>query len=233
MKKGIIALTMLALATQGAAAADFFSTDQPDEILTFGMRVGVNTANATLGKTDKQLQWNHNGWGAGFTGGIVANINFRDWITIQPGFFYDTRSNNYAYVWDNLIETAQGPATAKYTAVGHTLNYNFTIPVMVCANFNVTNDLKWSLEFGPYLQFGIGKHDEGEVIKGNLAFSYSDGYYKERHRTQFGMKMGTGLLINNHYYAGIHYLAGCTSVYKTSGLSGRTKEWTFTVGYNF
>ena len=206
-----------------ASAADFLPTEPAEKTLGIGVRAGFNTANSTIGSkyTAEKIE----GWGTGFDAGIVVDIQFREWFAIQPGIFYESRSNKYTYIWHNGIAQASG------LAIGHSLDYSINIPVLFSARFNITDNLQWSVDIGPYFSFGIGKHDKGEYAEGTVSYNYDNGYYKHRNRFQSGLKFGTGLEFMKHYYIGVHYMAGMRDVYKDYG--GRNKAWSFMLGYNF
>lgn len=218
----IKSLIILAAATVSAfplTAADFLSTDKPDNTFVPGVRIGINTANATI---DPDYFSNSlSAWGTGFDLGVVMDIYFRDWISVQPGIFYESRSNKYVYEQLNQ--------DIDYLYNGHTLDYSIKVPIVASAHFNITDRLRWNVDFGPYVSVGIGKHDEGTLRSGDIILPYSNGFYKNRNRWTVGMKMGTGITFMNHYYFGVHYLAGISDVYKDYG--GRSKAWTFTIGY--
>ena len=57
-------------------------------------------------------------------------------------------------------------------------------------------------------------------------------YVAEHRGFDVGLKMGTGLKLFDHYYVGVHYLAGLTHAWKLPS-GGKNKSWMFTVGYDF
>ncbi len=225
--KLLIALSFIGLSLN-AAAADFFSAEPADHFFNLGVRVGFNTSNSSV--SSKQLQSAHSSWGTGFDAGVVADINFNDWLTLQPGFFYQSRSGNYY--------TLRTFNDAPMATEGHTLYYMFNVPLLVSARFNLSDDLRWSVDAGPYVSFGLGHNDTRQAVAGKEVVKYHLGYFDTRNRFQWGLKFGTGLQFKSHYYVGIHYMAGCRNVYDSAthreqGLSGRHKSWVFTLGYDF
>ena len=108
---------------------------------------------------------------------------------------------------------------------GHTLSRSFQVPVMGIFKINPMENLVWSIEFGPYFNFGLSGSDKGTQEIGTALREYSDGYFDT------GFKMGTGLQVFDHYYLGIHYEAGACKVWKH--YNGHNKAWSFTLGYNF
>ena len=95
MKKLLLSLAVCG-ATLSASAQDFFSTDDPETLFNLGVRVGINTSNRTLSNSIGNI-WNINSWGTGFDAGVVADINFKNYISVQPGFFYESRSGSFVY----------------------------------------------------------------------------------------------------------------------------------------
>ncbi len=222
LAKLLMAATIICT-SQTVSATDFFSTENADELFRIGARAGMNMANVSAGGDN--FSWNHDSWGTGFDAGVIVDINFRDWLTIQPGLFYQSRSNNYTHI--------VGYGTDRNVTVGHTLHYALVIPVVASVRFNPANNIRWSIDMGPYISLGLGHQDKGQVIVPQPETSFNKDYFDDRHNSQWGIKMGTGLNILDHYYIGIHYMAGIGNVYKKPGVSGHAKAWTFTLGYDF
>lgn len=233
----LIGATMT-LTALGAAASDFFSTEKSDDLFTFGARIGVNTTNRTLGDKAFPNCYHHESWGTGFDLGAIVNLNFRNYLSIQPGFFFESRSGSYTLmgtgvgsgVTDNPSEIAQ---------TGNRRSYNFTIPVLAVIGFNVTDDLRWNVEAGPYVSFVLDSSLKNKrfVVNGTadtpLFMQHAAG-------VDFGFKMGTSIRILDHYYVGAHYMAGCLKAWEdrkvdniTKEFGGVTKGWVFSIGYDF
>ena len=224
----------MALATLSIHAQDFFSTEKADEFFTFGARVGFNTSNRTVNSPMVSV-WNINSWGTGFDAGAVVNLNLRDYLTIQPGFFYESRSGSFAYQsYAYNLDDIHDYDIVK-TQVGKGREYLFNIPIMGIVHFNILEDLRWNVELGPYFQFKLRSTFDGKFSYPHVAYNGDIVYNDNTKTTKFdvGIKMGTGLDICRHYYVGIHYLAGMLRAWNPAALGGHNKEWMFTVGYNF
>lgn len=214
-----------------AAANDFFSTEDAGRLFNFGVRFGVNTSNRTV---DKPVfnQWNKNSWGTGIDAGFVVDLNIKDYLSLQPGFFYNSRSGDYAYRF-NYIN--QDDLETVVTQLGHCRAYYFTIPVMGVLHLNAGDNLRWNVEFGPYLQIKLHSKFDNQIDyplpRPNLMGESLDNAGLKG--VDFGFKMGTSLNIYRHYYVGVHYLAGCLNAWNPGALGGRNKEWSFSVGYDF
>lgn len=220
---------LLAAATQ-ASAVNFLDTSAPDKLFTTGVRIGVNSSNRTFSK-DYFPEWNVNSWGTGFDAGVVIDLHLRDFLSLQPGFFFDSRSGNYAYAqkyWENGIEDI-------LTQMGHYKVYNFNIPILACFHFNLNEYLRWNVEAGPYFQFRLKATDNNriQVIYPQtgpfepLLFTYAKNNFFD-----VGVKFGTGFTLNKRYSLFVHYLAGCRNVWKIPYQGGKNKEWLFTIGYD-
>lgn len=216
--------------SKGYAQAPFFDTDEPKNFFTFSARVGVNTSNKTF-PNGNFTDWNKNGWGTGFNIGILANLNFKEYLTIQPGIFFETKSGSFSYVTQYLT-LFNFPDT--YFEVGTTHDYDITVPVMGNIKFNVASNVKWIVEFGPYIQFRLKSkgYDKLLVIHRPWLGARYETYVPELNNFDFGFKMGSGLRFCQHYYVGFHYLAGVCNAWKNPA-GGKNKSWEFSIGYDF
>lgn len=226
------------LAAAGASADDFFSTEPAENLFTFGARIGVNTSNRTLGNDCYPDGYHNESWGTGFDLGFVANINFRNYFSIQPGIFFESRSGGYT-VMGSAKDSGFSDDGSKMAQAGKRRSYNITIPVMAVVGFNVTDDVRWSVEAGPYVSFVLDSSlkNKAFIVDGQ---SETPLFMQDPASVDFGFKMGTGIEVLKHYYVGAHYMAGCIDAWKdrkianvTKNFGGHTKAWVFTIGYNF
>lgn len=216
---------MVAWLPNSVQAQKLFDAGTPDNLFTLGLRAGINTSNLNI---DKRVfpSWNVNSWGTGFELGAVVNINLRNFFTLQPGFFYESRSGNYAYSAQDLPISAENQ-------MGHYRNYHFTIPVIAQYRMNLIPGCTWSVDLGPYFSWLLHNRQRDGILYAEP--DQIPGIIKqaELHRYDWGLKVGTGLEFLTHFYAGIHYKAGMRDSWNSDWLGGRSKVWTFTVGYNF
>lgn len=239
MKRFIISV-LCASGMLAMNAADFFSTDVSPDFMTFGARIGVNTSNRVIDKKSMPLVYNHQNWGTGFDLGVVANFNFRDYLTLQPGLFFESRNGSYTFMGQGYQIDADG-SYSQVAQAGDRHSFNFTVPVMAVIGFNVTDDVRWTVEAGPYLAFVLSSK-----LKNKSLISPSDDaaqsiFASKPASFDFGFKLGTGIKVLQHYYIGAHYMAGCIDAWKNHKLpdnrhinyGGVTKGWVFTLGYNF
>ncbi len=242
MKRIAILLVIAALAAGTTNAADFFSSATPEQPFNLGIRLGVNTSNRTVGN-ENMYGYNVQGWGTGFDIGVVADLNVRDYLSLQPGVFFESRSNTYTFI--NAVPAA-GLNAAEYlmTQAGTFNSYALTIPVIGSMRFNITDDIRWNVDFGPYVSFMFGSKLKNKVNHNSIN---NDGipaagaeFRQKAAPVDVGLKFGTGLQILKHYSIGVHYMAGITRAWKNVktdfgnySYGGRTKAWVFTLGYDF
>lgn len=222
---GIMSLILIPVRAQ-----EFFDTSVSERLFNVGVRAGFNTSNRTFPKGAFNT-YTHDSWGLGLNAGVVANLNFREYLSLQPGIFFESRSGDFSYFTDYLSSFGKNETSYQ---IGHLRTYSVSVPIMGIVKFNLSPDIKWNVEFGPYFQY-IGK----ETGQNKVAVLYRPAqsndylYYIAKQRSfDVGLKIGSGLLIKDHYYLGIHYLAGlCNAWSMPSG--GRNKSWSFTIGYDF
>ena len=232
MKKIIISIICL-IAVAGnlsIKAQPFFDTSDSPIFFSLSGRIGFNTSNKTFPKGHFNL-YNKNSWGTGFNIGALANLHFKEYLTIQPGIFFESRSGDYSYLTDYLNYT--GKEDTHYE-IGHLRGYYFTIPVMGVVKFNLAENIKWMVEFGPYFQFALKQTGQNNVVVlYRLPQNNSYSQYIAKHNSvDVGFKMGTGLRFYDHYYIGVHYLAGMCNTWKQPA-GGKNKSWEFSIGYDF
>lgn len=234
--KRLLLGAICALVSAGASASDFFSTEECEELFTFGARIGVNTSNRTVKSSAYPECYHHESWGTGFDIGAVVDLNIRNYISIQPGFFFESRNGNYTFMGSEFLNTENPSEIAQ---AGKRSSYNFTIPVLASLHFNLTDDVRWNVDAGPYIAFVLDSKLKNKyfVVDGPSETPLFD---RKAANVDFGFKMGTGLDILEHYYIGVHYMAGCVDAWKDRKIGtfkqsagGVTKAWVFSIGYNF
>lgn len=226
----IIFLCLLTFSSVRMKAGEFFDTSEATTFFSLSGRIGFNTSVKTF-PANHFTVWNHNSWGTGFNIGAIANLNFREYLTVQPGLFFSTGSGAYSYVTDYLNMIG---GQDRFFQMGKTRNYYLRIPIMGVVNFNLAENIKWMVEFGPYFQIRLK-----ETGYKNITVLYRlpqntkyDTYVPSTNGFDFGFKMGSGLRFYSHYYVGVHYLAGVCNAW-TNPSGGKNKSWEFSVGYDF
>lgn len=230
MNKKFISLLFLLAFILPAKSSEILDTSTPLNLFTFGGRIGFNTSNRTFPGGHFNM-WNNNGWGTGFDLGVVANLNFKEYLSLQPGIFFDSRSGSYSYLTGYINNL--GLEDTHYE-MGHLRGYNITIPIMGIIKLNVAPQFKVSGEFGPYFQFSLKQTGQNNV---NVLYRQPQSneygvYIAQLRKYDVGLKMGFGISLFDNYYIGVHYLAGMCNAWKHPA-GGKNKEWLFTVGYDF
>ena len=138
--------TLAAIAAITAATApaqEWIDTSTADNFMTLGARIGFNTSNATRDK--EPALTNLDSWGTGFDAGVVVSLNFLNCVSVQPGFFFESRSHNYSYI------APSGSTVLPFNVheYGHTRHTTFKVPVMGQFVTNPAEGLRWSFDFGP------------------------------------------------------------------------------------
>ncbi len=240
----LLCLAVTVLSAASCLAGGFMNTAAPRKLFNFGVRFGLNTTNRTV-NNDVFNRWNLNSWGIGIDAGAVFDINFRDYLTIQPGFFYENRCGKYAYAFNYINDLGDNDVMTQF---GNVRTHSFVVPVMVGLHFNISSAVRWNVEVGPYLQFilknsrGDGfKYADGDVAavtpaaEGGSTPAVNQTHMRVAHASNFdfGLKVGTSFSVLRHYYIGVHYMAGWLDAWKEPELGGRNKGWVFSIGYDF
>lgn len=233
MRKSLLLATLLmSVMTFSMSAADFFDKSNPENLFNLGVRVGMNTSTRNI-DNDVFDAWNSNTWGTGFDAGIIADLNFKDYISVQPGLFFQSRSNKYSYITTTAV-TEEG--TFYMNQFGKDRSYSLIIPIMCAVHFNLSDNIRWNVEAGPYFDI---------ILKNSISNNILYPIYNAPNATpakysaanpskfDFGLKMGTSIKFLDHYLVGVHYMAGCLHPWQEGKLGGRNKAWTFTIGYDF
>lgn len=226
----ILLLIIMSVCGFGTKAQEFMSAEAPAEIITIGFRAGVNSSIRTFGK-DYFRKWNVDSWGSGIDLGFVLDLNMRDFFSIQPGIFFESRSGSYAYATNyyDYLERSQ-----DFTQMGRYRTYSMVVPVMFSFHFNLSQSVRWTAEAGPYGQLWLHSTDKDKIIVPNLQLTPSTVLHPNVAKARIGdagLKIGSGLTLNRKYSFYIHYLGGFRKAWRYPHLGGRNKAWTFTVGY--
>lgn len=197
---------------------------------SLGARVGFNSSN--FAEARSALSLNQPQWKKGFIAGIEMDIPLLMGFHLAPGFYFDHRNNDYSAVSGN-VQTF-GSVSSSW----------FQFQLMASYHISPLSFTTVCFDFGPYLAYGFGGSDKFQQVTfdsllpavASAKFSTStfghDGSY---FRTDWGFKMGVGLLLARHYYLGAHYVAGARnlSIHKSAIDNSKSRSWEFTLGYNF
>lgn len=233
-----ILLSFLISATTLAATAEM-----PVRI---GVRAGVNTSNISETRLmeGSECMLNPN-WRCGFDFGAVVDIRMSSHVYLQPGFFYSYHNDAYKTSVAYIREIDGVPTRGAMQTDGRVLTSWFHIPILISYRYAPVSILELQADFGPYLSYGLAGHDTAssiELVDGLPAMTYpeisteafgkDDGQY---FRIDWGFKLGLGFEFFKHYYFGAHYLIGARNIAKNKQVvsDAHSREWKFTLGYNF
>ncbi|MDE6717369.1 MAG: PorT family protein, partial [Muribaculaceae bacterium] len=183
--------------------------------------------------------YNFQSWGTGFTAGVIADLHIRDYLAIEPGVFLESRSGHSSFIAGRYDDSS---VPYYVTQEAHRHTYNLTVPVVASVRLNLSERLRWHIDFGPYIAFLLkSKLENKELISTRPDLSNEVPFSTDPSSVDFGFKMGTGFELSRHLYFGIHYEAGAVKAYRNKDMGdhllmsygGRTKAWNFTVGWNF
>lgn len=246
MKKtitAIIAAAMLAIPAASSAQA-LIDTGTPSKVVQAGIRVGFNTSNLTTNYDEAfpEIAWNHTQWKQGFTIGAAVDINLKNYLAIQSGFYFKSRNSDFHYLLNE---------TSLRAIDGHWGAYYFEIPLLLSFRLGVAELAQAQIDLGPYFATGFGGkvnytlyQSESSLLDGShsvVAYESKGDYFGDHgiaNRFDWGLKFGLGFLVMQHYYIGAHYNFSCKNILKdvpdaAKRPKGHNKAWTFTLGYNF
>lgn len=221
MKKLILTAIVAAATSVSAIASPPF---------TLGVRVGFNSSNFSEARSAVTLDQPQ--WKKGFIAGVEMDMPLLVGFHLAPGFFFDHRNNNYTAVDGN---------TQTYGSVSSSW---FQFQLMASYHISALSFATVQFDFGPYVAYGVGGSNKFQSITYDLllppmasaefsvpTFGHDGSYF----RTDWGFKMGAGLLFAKHVYLGAHYVIGARnmSIHKSLIDDSQTRAWEFTLGYNF
>ena len=240
MRKLFLSIAIALAAVLPVSAADFMETGMPDKTVGIGLRFGINTTGqkTKLGSYSDNVSINN---GTGFTVGAVVDLNVRRYFSVQPGIFFENRSFDYT-----VVRHSSADRTLQNN-LGHTRSYSFTIPVLASFRFNLSENVQWNVEVGPYFAFGIGGGDNMDDIITKVPADGTSGIYNHeyydrdfygdatwQHRKfDWGSKIGTGIRVKERYSFNIHYMCGFKDLSADKNWTMKNRSWTFSVGYGF
>ena len=179
----------------------------------------------------------------GFTLGIAYNHEVNEIFSVQPELYFIQKGfrQDFHQSENGLSIDADGKFAINY----------LELPILAKASFG-EGDVKFFLNGGPYLAFGLGgkfKTDytisflgdsESETVEGKVKFGDSDDSDDETvyfdNRIEFGVQFGGGVMLNEKIMIDLRYGHGLTNMTDESGSNdgtGKSKHRVFqlTVGY--
>lgn len=173
--------------------------------MTWNAKLGMSMTN--LSNTDADMK-------VGYTVGVGLDYQFTDMWYLQSG----------------LNITGKGAKAGDLKIKTHYLE----IPVLAAAKFDVSDNMKFVVNAGPYLAFGMG----GKLEEGNASmkvFSKEDGMEEAlMKRFDLGLQYGVGLELSDKYLINLTGQYGFIDPFKgDSGESSHNIAFMIGVGYRF
>ena len=200
--------------------------------ITFGVRSGLNFASLSLSEDDDDLKSESR---FSYSFGLIADIPVTQNIYIQPGLFLTNKGHKYTYKEEDYYGEYKGEITIELPYI--------QIPILASYRHNISNDLKWNIDFGPYLSYGIGSgkvkyketYDGETETESEDAFGDGDDNFGIN-RFDAGLCFGTGVTFNKAYI-GIQYELGLSDITNKDAwdkdFSAKTRNFSINIGYNF
>lgn len=211
MKKIFAFVAATSVASAMSAQVNLWDDTKPAELLTYGVRAGLNVSDGVGGGFDVKSK-------AGFFGGVAVDVNVFNSLSINSGLFFTQKG-------------CKGEAELYGESVGDarvTMNY-LEVPVYVSYRLQLSPNEKLQAFFGPYVDYGIyGKATVG-VDDGDLSLDLYDNDSDINH-LQFGLGLGAAYSWSN-VSIGLSYQWGLTEIQKRSDVCWNNFNISF--GYNF
>lgn len=229
MKKLLIVIACVLAAVNGANAQG----------VNFGVRAGMNVATAGGDFKDERKDIADYKSRVGFHVGVIADVELSEKFYLQPGLYFTTKGLK--------TEDKEG------MGLGLKCNLNYLeLPILASYRFNLSDNVQWQINAGPYFAVGVGGKVKGTEFDGSDKFEYkydafgvadedSDEEKGGLKRFDAGLSFGTGITYNKIYF-GIKYDLGLANiadkkvwVSEETGKSQkiRNRNFAISVGYTF
>lgn len=174
-------------------------------------KVGMNFSNITKYDDAKALP--------GFQLGVGMDYGFSESWSLQSGLLLSSKGYKY---------DAKDAHDYSYKSRPIYLD----IPILAAYKFNISDNMKFVINAGPYLAFGLGgkcKYDEGGDYK---LFKGEEGDDAEMKRFDLGIQYGIGLELSDRYLINLSGQNGFISPNNYDG--GKDyKNMTFSIGVGY
>ena len=217
MKKIMLIIAVVALSISASAQTKYWDSSRPEHRFTFGVRAGINTSKqyAINDQSDHENR-------LGFHAGLTADINIVRSFSVNTGVMYIQRG------WKTDYSDNRGSVEKKDNAA------YLEIPVLASYRVNLSDQVQFQLNIGPYFAFGVsGKQ------KVTNTFPNGDNYDIDSFDSdEGGKKFDCGIVLGaaatyKHCYIGISYERGLTNVSKVAESNFQNGCIALTLGYNF
>lgn len=172
-------------------------------------RFGVNFSNVTKDKESKALP--------GFLLGVGMDYGFTENWSLQSGLMFS--SKGYKYKEEGFKETIRP--------------IYLDIPILAAYKVDIADNMKFVVNAGPYLAFGLGGKDK-EHWDGGESYKLFKGEYGWK-RFDLGIQYGVGLELGERYLVNLTGQNGfiCPVDFPAGYKGDKPKNMTFTIGLGY
>lgn len=224
----VCAISALTVSAQRASSSSssFFSTEKAEDGVQFGIRAGVNFANATYKEDGNSLSLDSR---TTFHVGVIADIPLMQSLYVQTGLYFQNKGAKYEHSkggWK--IKDEYKPMYIQ-------------IPVLASYRYDFSDAVQLQVNVGPYFAYGIGgkakmsEEYDGDTDSWDIDF-FGDKEDEEsmgNKRFDCGLQVGGGLTFAKHYYLGVTYEFGFGNISKWDDTTIKNKNLMVSLGYNF
>ena len=197
MKKIMLIIAVVALSISASAQTKYWDSSRPEHRFTFGVRAGINTSKqyAINDQSDHENR-------LGFHAGLTADINIVRSFSVNTGVMYIQKG------WKTDYSDNRGSVEKKDNAA------YLEIPVLASYRVNLSDQVQFQLNIGPYFAFGVsGKQKVTNTFPNGIVLGAAATY--------------------KHCYIGISYERGLTNVSNVAESNFQNGCIALTLGYNF
>lgn len=219
--------TMTASAQRASSSSSsFFSTEKVDGGVQFGIRAGLNLANASCSENGHSVSLDSR---AAFHVGVIADVPLMQSLYVQTGLYLQNKGAKY--------EESHNGWKEKDTFKPMYLQ----IPLLASYRYDFSDAVQLQVNVGPYFAYGIGgkakmsEEDNGDTESWEIDFFGDKDEETSMGNKRFdsGLQIGGGLTFAQRYYLGVTYEFGFANISKWDGTEIKNKNLMVSIGYNF
>ena len=224
----VCAICALTVSAQRASSSSssFFSTEKVDDGVQFGIRAGINFANASCKEDGDKVSLDAR---TTFHVGVIADIPLMQSLYVQTGLYLQNKGAKYEESGDGWrVKDEYKPMYLQ-------------IPLLASYRYDFSDDVQLQFNVGPYFAYGIGgKVKSSEEFDGDTD-SWEIDFFGDKDdeesmgnkRFDCGLQVGGGLTFAKKYYIGVAYEFGFGNISKWDDTTIKNKNLMVSLGYNF
>ena len=175
--------------------------------MSWNVKAGVNMSNVSDMEADMKF---------GYQVGVGMEYAFDDMWSLRPSLMFITKG---CKAGEDGYEAKLNPMYLQ-------------IPIMAAAGFNISDNMRFIVNAGPYVGFGIGgKYSEEFDGEKEEADIFGDEGLDGK-RFEFGVGVGVGLEISK-FIVSLDGMFGLTKVFDSEDVSPKNTTIALSVGYKF